>query len=150
MRLQGIPIPPSVNAAYATNWKTKRRYKSPDLQAWESDFRAWALLNRGYILGVRKMLDTPVDNAALSIDLMFFFSWNRVITKDGRPKILDLDNRLKAVLDAISKVLGVNDSIFFRIRAEKYPVVSSKVGDTVDVSLEWYPVNYFKPWDQAM
>jgi Holliday junction resolvase RusA-like endonuclease len=32
-----LPMPPSVNALYATNWKTKRRFESERYERWKGD-----------------------------------------------------------------------------------------------------------------
>jgi len=41
-----LPIPPSVNACYATNWKTKRRFKSKRYEAWEAEARLVLICQR--------------------------------------------------------------------------------------------------------
>ena len=37
-----LPIPPSVNALYSTNWKTKRRFESERYERWKEE--AWIAL----------------------------------------------------------------------------------------------------------
>lgn len=37
-----LPFPPSVNQLYATNWKTKRRYKTGKYNEWQKD-AGWKL-----------------------------------------------------------------------------------------------------------
>lgn len=41
-----LPFPPSVNSLYATNWKTKRRFKSKRYEAWISAATIKALTQR--------------------------------------------------------------------------------------------------------
>jgi Holliday junction resolvase RusA-like endonuclease len=144
--LQGIPVPPSLNNSYPTNRQTGRRYKSPDLKAWEADFQTWALANKPQILSLKRAVLTPKENHVLAIHCMFYFEWSRLIGKEGRPKKIDVDNRLKHLNDWLAKLLGIDDCSFFKIVAEKYPVVSSQIQNTVDVKLSWEPVNWFTPW----
>jgi len=43
-----VPLPPSVNQAYATNWKTKRRFKSKPYSDWLAHCE-FLVLNQGVV-----------------------------------------------------------------------------------------------------
>jgi Holliday junction resolvase RusA-like endonuclease len=48
-----LPIPPSVNACYATDFKTKRRFKTKKYKTWSNEdaYEAWLKSNRGSTKG---------------------------------------------------------------------------------------------------
>lgn len=55
----------------------------------------------------------------LKVDYFFMFKRERLYTKDGRPKRLDVANRIKAVQDCFFHSLGIDDKHVFCSMIEK-------------------------------
>lgn len=119
--IHDLPIPPSSNNQYMivkrgrkmlhvpskelTEYKLKMNNISildPDFKSFKDTIRGW--VERGYVLEIRAQ---------------FYFKHNRIFTKDSRVKKMDVSNRIKALHDSLSAILGVDDSFFFQIFAEK-------------------------------
>lgn len=58
------------------------------------------------------MLKGQRPDSMFEIETLFVFHKSRLYTKDGRIKKLDTSNRIKPCHDAISMVLGLDDSRF--------------------------------------
>ena len=98
-----FPMPPSINTCYATNWTTKRRYKTEKYEAWLNDCKS-ALSSRGK----RYKFD---PKAKLSMSYSFYSKW---INKNGTIKVKDLSNYFKALEDMMGVFLeGFDDSRIF-------------------------------------
>jgi Holliday junction resolvase RusA-like endonuclease len=140
--LSGIPISPSLNMAYPTDKHTGGRFKSKQLMAWEKEFEVWALVNHVQLAQAFDMFHTPLDGHVMSIRLMFHFEWAKLISLLGKPKKLDLDNRLKIVIDSVTKVIGCDDSQIFHIDASKRPTRDEQKVGTIDFELTWMPITW--------
>lgn len=112
MKLEGIPIPPSMNNAYPTN-KWGRRYKSKPFVEWERDFRIWCLKNTSRVNEARAEFSKARKGEFISIRCDFFFHRSAILCKDGKPKRNDTSNRLKILHDGISGAIWADDSWFF-------------------------------------
>jgi Holliday junction resolvase RusA-like endonuclease len=113
-----MPMPPSVNGAYATNFSTKRRFKSKDYQLFESSVLHWTYVNAETLAKARELTGRLLDGQALRVDIVFYFPRSKILTKAtksqaSRLKRLDVDNRIKAAFDVLAKILGVDDCMFF-------------------------------------
>jgi crossover junction endodeoxyribonuclease RusA len=76
-----LPFPPSLNSLFATNWKTKRRHKSADYDAW--------IFEAGLKLNIQRPQAHPSE-VAITIQLH---------KPDNRKR--DLDNLNKAICDLL-------------------------------------------------
>jgi len=108
--LSGLPIPPSENAAYATNFRTKRRFRTNDL----SRFQMLMLSYRQANLQKCKLFESTISewiqaNRELMITCVYYLHPTRVYTKDGRLKKKDVSNLNKAMHDSIGDILGFDD-----------------------------------------
>ena len=54
-----------------------------------------------------------------ALNLDFCFTSSQVFTKDGRYKKIDMNNRIKSAVDAISRLLEIDDSLFFSHLCQK-------------------------------
>ncbi len=91
-----IPLAPSLNNAYPTNWRTGRRYLSKA----GNDFKADAgTMVRVYAYAA----DWESGSGPLGLRLVMWFPNKRRT---------DLDGRIKLAQDAIAEGLGVDDSQF--------------------------------------
>ncbi len=84
---------------------------------WEREVDKWALIpvNKDAINEGRKLIKTLHKGDFLGIQCTFWFEKSRVLCKDGSSKKLDLDNRCKAILDKVSKLIQVDDSRFWKV-----------------------------------
>lgn len=124
MMLQCIvqSVPPSVNGSYATNFKTKRRFPSKELLAFKKLFNSASIhIFDGPTKTSLKDFLQEIKSKKLCLIVQVYFKKERLYTKDGRIKKLDISNRLKSCEDCICKAIGIDDSQIFRIVAEKIP-----------------------------
>lgn len=98
--------------------------KTPEYREYELLVALWATKNALHLeparvdLAVMKFEHEEVDKTfAIRCDLYFCFP--NLITKQKRPRVLDLDNRVKPALDSLKKVLGIDDKHVFAGYFEK-------------------------------
>ncbi len=115
-----MPIGPSVNAAYATG-KYGRRFKSKEMRDWEREMDIWAksVKHKTSLKVAQEALKLTSKKTNLEITLNFLFEKGRILCKDGSSKRLDLDNRAKAILDNLSKKIGIDDCRFWKVILNK-------------------------------
>lgn len=106
--LTHIPIPPSINNAYPTS-RTGRRFKSKELITWEREFRVWGMLHCQDVRVIKEEFQDMTKGCVIAVNCIYYFNQHRVLTKDGRPKRLDADNRLKCLLDQVTELIGIDD-----------------------------------------
>lgn len=113
-------VPPSVNASYATNFKTKKRFPSKSLIAFKKLFNSSSIhIFDGPTKTTLKDFLNEIRSKKLCLIVQVYFKRERLFTKDGRIKKLDISNRIKSVEDCICKAIGIDDSQIFRVVAEK-------------------------------
>jgi Holliday junction resolvase RusA-like endonuclease len=112
-----FPFPPSVNSSlYPMRVKTKqgnqvlRLLKTKQHAAFLKETELWALHNKEALRGLAEEL----PETHLSVDFYF-------ITHSTRIKRIDADNRIKPTLDALFKILEINDNRVYRVSSEKIP-----------------------------
>lgn len=71
----------------------------------------------------------------LAVHVDFGFEYSRLISKKGTFKVVDVSNRLKALHDAISRALLIDDSMFVQISARKI-AVAKKEEESCEVTIE--------------
>jgi len=92
-----LPLPISVNAAYATNFSTKRRFKTTEYKNWEREALLYCK-SRYEILG-----DNWVD-----VRYTYFMP---IYNKNGTKKKIDVFNYEKCLSDFIPSIIkGFDDS----------------------------------------
>lgn len=97
-----LPIPPSVNQCYATNFATKRRFKSKKYKEWEEE-ASIVLENDRYKVEPDKWLSVGIRIYA------------KILNKDGTIKSFDLDNRLKPLLDFLGcRITNFDDKLVLK------------------------------------
>lgn len=124
-------MPPSSNGAYRPFVsKGKMRFASTaDWASFKRDFTVYRLLNAA-AFKVAEGVIAKVTPLTLGIHCDFYFPHEKLFTKDGRLKKLDVSNRLKALHDCVAEALGVDDCVFTEISATK---AVGKLGVTVEV-----------------
>jgi len=114
--LTNIPMPPSTNHLYASIKTRGRiiRVKSQEYKSWEKEFFAWSVVYRAQIKAVKEWaLEQTSRNCTIRLDRYFWFCRSDIVCKDGTPKKLDVTNRIKAIDDAIAKLIGIDDSWYW-------------------------------------
>ena len=134
----GIPIPPSLNNAYPS-LKSGLRVKSKELNQWEKNFYVWSLTRIPQIRLAKHVMATLASQAVLSVNCVYYFKRQRILSLSGKPKRLDLDNRIKILLDGLTTLLGVDDcriwTLNFAKRLESQGYESCSVGIEVSDKL---------------
>lgn len=137
VELKGFPMPPSANNLYATIGRGGRhiRVKSADCRAYHKDCQAWAIKNAVALSEARLMSLACGKGVALRLDHIYYFNRARVISKAGTPKKRDIFNLQKALHDALSELLGVDDKFFFEGAIERGYTEHPAFPETVDLWL---------------
>ena len=117
-----LPLPPSSNNQYFLARRGSKTYHVPsdELKLFKVKMNGYPVLNGNLFKMNKSIVKSWIsDSYALECRIMFFFKKERVFCKDGRPKKMDVSNRLKALHDQLATLLEIDDSWFFKIYAEK-------------------------------
>jgi len=132
----GLPIPPSSNGQYKP-FKSKHTGKlsfkaTPELEAYKRNLDLCFYKNPGLFLSNIKKLESWLANGIyLEVKATFFLNVKTMLTQKGEPKRMDVSNKLKSLHDGLAKLLQVDDSLFFKISAEKRLTHSNEVESVV-------------------
>jgi Holliday junction resolvase RusA-like endonuclease len=111
-----FPMPPSINTAYATILRHGRpiKIKSRDMHRFDSDCDSWLLKHAQVVRKtIQDLQSDSLRGKKIQIKFLFLFPPAKLLCKDGRTKRLDVTNRIKAVEDQVSKILGIDDKHFW-------------------------------------
>lgn len=115
-----MPMPPSINQQLMPAWAQRRFIKTKEAREFDSQFEAWMWENKSELkYASASVRDLASKGNILALDLNFYFPEDQLFTKKDTIKQLDLNNRMKSAIDAVSKAIGVDDSIFFSHLAQK-------------------------------
>lgn len=115
--LTHMPLSPSINEAYANNFRSGRgRFKTKEYKSYESAMKLWSLKNHQVIKQAKAFL---ADKAFLSVSAIFYFPYERVLTKKNLSKRQDVTNRVKTLEDVLCKILEIDDCLFWKWSLEK-------------------------------
>jgi len=127
-----FPLPPSVNELYATIGR--KRVRSSVYRSYVRAALIWMKMNPEIVKQARELSIETGPHRFIHIDTIFYMNRKNIICADGRPKRNDTSNRLKALHDVLSEIIGIDDSYFWSLSADKTPVENeNEVG--VDVTL---------------
>ena len=112
MKFERFPLPPSVNEYLSPVGKGGRFVKNESYKIFEKKVYIWSLKNNALLHDLRLLFKDHKD--PLSIDIIFVFHKPRIICKNGSVKLgrNDATNFVKPFLDVLSKLLGIDDSLF--------------------------------------
>lgn len=71
------------------------------------------------MLNKHRVHEWVAKGGLLEARAFFFFKKERLFTLKNKPKKLDVSNRIKAIHDSLCKLLEIDDSLFFKVTAEK-------------------------------
>lgn len=73
----------------------------------------WSMLNCQNVRTAQEEFEDIPKGMVVGINCIYYFDKSRVLTKDGRSKRLDCDNRLKCLLDKVTELVGFDDSLIW-------------------------------------
>jgi len=116
--LPNLPMPPSANHRMIP--AHGRLIKAPDCRTYDKAIQIWMLRQKSGLFDNRRTIKTWIDTGfLLKVHADFYFPKEKVITKQGHPRRLDLDNRLKNLLDALGSIVDIDDKYIIEIHAHK-------------------------------
>ena len=115
-----FPLPPSANALYSN--LGRRRIKSKAYRDYLNEVRLWMLMNQRQLHDARRISMNTTPFNFIHIDCRFYMLRTSIFTKDNKPKRNDTSNRIKALHDALSVILGIDDSYFWSGSFDKLAV----------------------------
>lgn len=119
--IPNFPLPPTTNKLFAFAKTYNRMVKTKTYRAYDKAVQFWVLSNPGQINDLRAFFRGLAPNV-IHIDAIFYMKKGSIICKDGRPKCNDTSNRIKALHDVLSTIIGVDDSYFWSGSFEKIAV----------------------------
>lgn len=125
--MQKLPIPPTANRQLmpVKRGRYARLIKTNDARSFDSQIETWMLKASDDIHTMRTVCKSWVKAGfTLRVDLTFHFAENKLYTKGTKKKPkdvkrMDVNNRIKSVIDAVSKILEIDDKYFFAHFIEK-------------------------------
>ncbi len=143
--LKDLPIPPSINQAYYTDFRSKTRHKSSAYRTYERMILEWARINPSRLMMARDLTTKIGQGQAIRVDCTFYFQRSEVLTKEKKqtktkpgspsyPKRNDTSNRIKIAHDELSKLLGLDDKYFWDGTFEK-KILSGEHPGFLDITL---------------
>lgn len=116
--LRDLPMPPTSNSQYTI--ARGRFIPAKGLKQYKAAMMAWAFKEAANTRVDRRIISEWLGQGlALECRAVFFFYRKNLFTKKQMPKRIDVSNRIKACHDEVAKILGIDDSLFFKISAEK-------------------------------
>lgn len=117
--IKGFPLPPSENILYR-NVPRVGRVATKELKQYREECKIWEYQNKAAAETFKNMCFKHWSNTSMfQFDYFFIMKKERIFTKDGRPKRLDVANRIKAMQDSLCNILGLDDKHIFSSYIEK-------------------------------
>lgn len=126
--ISGLPIPPSTNKQLIPirRGRNTRFIKSKEARAFDSKIELFDVVHKNRLADIHNSLRavlTKGDYIGLEVNCYFVFNHNQVITTSKQAqhkfKRMDANNRLKSMIDAVSKLIGIDDSYILTGLCEK-------------------------------
>lgn len=131
-------MPPSSNNQYYLARRGQKTYHVPsrELERFKRELNDYYHLNKPVINRAQTILNFWLSNKlSLKMNCKFYFERKMIYTLKNKPKKMDVSNRLKAAHDGIAKLLDIDDSLFFKIEAEKLELQESLIVPTFSVEI---------------
>lgn len=112
--LTDFPIPNSINQQWQISSHGRRMIKSKEARAFDDAVFVYGLKNKTRLLKISDMVKTwLLVDEVISVDCHFVLERRELYTKKNEIKSLDQNNFLKSSLDAVAKLIDVDDKYFF-------------------------------------
>lgn len=122
--LPAMPMPPSINQQLGVRGGVMR--KTQKAHDYHNQVTRWIFERQNFIINLRKTFEeliTQDQSLALRVDCYFAFPKEKLLSKTNKAKspikTLDANNRLKACLDSVSRVIQIDDKHFVTGLCEK-------------------------------
>lgn len=145
VELEDMPMPPSVNSstrnfqAFSKDGTMKSyRGKTKEARLFEKDMAMWGLSKANAVRAARHLASQCRPGVALDVHMVFYFKHERLFCKNGKPKKLDADNRIKPLLDQLSKLIQIDDCWFF---SGAYDKIATNGPERVTVCIQHEPID---------
>jgi len=158
-----LPFPPTVNKMYATvinpkfiNWiRRGGNHRNPkgrppqsyriltkDSNAYKARMAQWAIFNSDIVKKASDKLkeELLLENKVIELRAYFCLPREQIWYKNGKFKKMDAANRLKALHDSLSDVLGIDDKYFYPGPSPKVILSGDRKSECVLVIMEPKPV----------
>lgn len=114
--LQNIPMPYTVNKGFFIS--RGRIIKSREAREFDKALLSWVTCNNLLsAIAASKAQGWVADGMLLQVNLTFFFKKERLFSKSRRAKDfvkqIDVNNRIKPALDAVSRIICIDDKFFW-------------------------------------
>lgn len=114
--LRKLPMPPTANRQLII--AHGRLIKSNQARSFDKEISRWIVNNKNEVLSAKTFAERLIASGVyLRVDVEFFFPVNYIFSKTKRAKSvvkrIDVNNRLKSILDAVSIILDIDDRFFF-------------------------------------
>lgn len=122
-----LPMCPSVNESLA--FFKGRMISTKKMRFWKSQIKLYQRFNLIDLKKAAEFLSNQQVGSfpALKITAHHVFPHKDVWTKDGRPKVIDGHNRNKAMLDALSGLIGIDDKYYFEVNSLKLTGTGARI-----------------------
>ena len=116
--IKSLPIPPIANHRLVP--VNGRLIKSKDSREFDKAIQLWILRQKSAIFPIRHKIKEWIDvGYCLKVDLKYTWEKSKIITKNGLPQRLDLDGRIKEILDALADIYDFDDKYVISLTASK-------------------------------
>jgi len=92
------------------------------------------------------MVEIPPGHV-IKVDRLYYFKPHKIVTKEGKPRKIDISNRIKALDDTLSQLIGIDDSYFTTGSYGRLPIEREGLEESVDVRLTLVPIDDVSFWD---
>lgn len=120
--LDELPLPPSSNSQYVSfAFRGKVIHKpAPSYKAFKAAMAYWAQLHPEELRAARTQVAIWRNQGEVfEVDCFIVVPPDKLYTQKGEIRKWDVSNRIKALHDQVAEWLGLDDSHFFVVRAEK-------------------------------
>lgn len=136
-----FPFPPSVNESYVNsrNISGRGRFPSQKLKQFKKEVEIYS-----YFINTLKNKH-QIQNLIgkeLEIEIDFIIPYSKIYTLKGEPKVFDIDNRIKATLDGISSILGIDDKMFFKVTGRKFSMQKGNEKEQPNATIRIRPMPF--------
>lgn len=118
LQLNNLPMPPTINSRLLVN--RGRMIKSKSCREFDRAIQIYILKLKSSIYDYRRKVKEWIDiGYCLEVEFDFYWPKEKLISKDGIPKRLDCDSRIKSALDSVALIIDADDKYVIRIISNK-------------------------------
>ena len=124
IEINEFPMPPTANRQLIWAPRQKRFIKSGEARRFSNEVLRYKSKNRRKCIIAGSLIDSHLKKyKAIRVEIDFIFPWEKIFARDGKIKILDTNNRIKAAIDGLCEILDFDDKFIF---SESHRKISCK------------------------